>query len=328
MSARRGRSRALLAALAPFLGLLSILALSGLYGHFFKPEATFFSGYRLALIAKQTSIIGIGALGMTAVVAAGGIDLSVGALLALTSVTLAQALAAGWPPLLALCATIAVGVTAGALNGLLVTSLRLVPFIVTLGTMLAYRGLAETIADERKIAASAPEWLAGLLDPPAAGSLQFVPSGVWIIVLLAVLLALLLQRTVFGRHVFAIGSNEPTARLCGVAVELRKIEVYALCGFFMALAGVLEFDNLNGQGSPTSGIGAELNIIAAVVIGGGSLSGGRGSVLGSLVGALMITTLGAGCAFAEISEPVQKIVTGAIIVAAVALDRTRQDRER
>ncbi|MEO6709028.1 MAG: ABC transporter permease [Planctomycetota bacterium] len=318
------RPRALLSALAPFLGLGLILLLCGLYGHFFKPDAAFFSGHRLALIAKQTAIVGMGALGMTAVVAAGGIDLSVGSMIALTSVTLAQTLAAGWSPVAALCATIAVGIAAGALNGLLVTGLRLVPFIVTLGTMLVYRGLAETIAKESKIAASAPDWLGSLLDPPAGGSLQLVPSGVWIIVILAILLALVLRRTVFGRQVFAIGSSEPTARLCGVAVERRKIEVYALLGFFMALAGVLEFDNLNGQGSPTSGGGTELDIIAAVVIGGGSLSGGRGSVLGSLVGALMITTLGAGCAFAEISEPVQKIVTGSIIIAAVALDRTRQ----
>ncbi len=320
------RTRALLAAFAPFFGLILIFVLCGLYGHFLKPDATFFSGQRLALIAKQAAIVGTGAMGMTAIVAAGGIDLSVGSMLALTSVTLAQTLAAGWAPLAALCATIAVGVAAGALNGILVTSLRLVPFIVTLGTMLVYRGLAETIADERKIPAIAPDWMANLLDPPAQGSLQLVPSGVWIIVILAALLSLVLRRSVFGRHVFAIGSSEPTARLCGVAVERRKIDVYALCGFFMALAGVLEFDNLNGQGSPTSGNGAELNIIAAVVIGGGSLSGGRGSVLGSLLGALMITTLGAGCAFAEISEPVQKIVTGSIIIAAVTLDRTRQER--
>lgn len=320
------RLRALLAALAPLLGLALILALCGIYGGLFKPEASFFSAHRLALIAKQSAIVGTGALGMTAVIAAGGIDLSVGAQLALTSVTLAQALAAGWSPVLALATTLAVGVIVGALNGVLVTALRLVPFIVTLGTMLVYRGLAETIADERKIAADAPGWLASLLDPPAHGSFQLVPRGVWIIVILAVVLALVLRRTVFGRHLFAIGSSEPTARLCGVPVEWRKIEVYALCGFFMALAGVLEFDNLNSQGSPTSGLGTELNVIAAVVIGGGSLNGGRGSVLGSLAGAVMITTLAAGCAFAGVSEPVQKIVTGAIIVAAVALDRTRLER--
>jgi ribose/xylose/arabinose/galactoside ABC-type transport system permease subunit len=319
-------ARALFLSSAPLAGLALILVLAALYGHFYKPDATFFSAHRFALIAKQTAIVGTGALGMTAVVAAGGIDLSVGALLALTSVTLAQALAAGWSPFAALAATLAVGVVAGALNGALVTRLRLAPFIVTLGTMLAYRGLAETLADERKVAASAPAWLGGLLDPPEPGSLQFVPAGVWLILALALVLALVLRRTVFGRHVFAIGSSEPTARLCGVAVERRKVEVYALCGAFMALAGVLEFDNLNGQGSPTSGIGAELGIIAAVVIGGGSLSGGRGSVFGSLAGALMITTLAAGCAFAEISEPVQKVVTGAIIVAAVALDRTRLEK--
>lgn len=319
-------SRRLFQASAPLFGLALILVLCAIYGHFWKPESSFFSAHRFALIAKQSAIVGTGALGMTAVVAAGGIDLSVGALLALTSVTLARALASGWSAPAALAATLAVGILAGALNGLLVTRLRLAPFIVTLGTMLAYRGVAETVADEKKIPAEAPSWLAGLLDPPAPGSAALVPLGVWLILALACALAVVLRRTVFGRHVFAIGSSEPTARLCGVAVERRKIEVYALCGAFLALAGVLEFDNLNGQGSPTSGIGAELGIIAAVVIGGGSLSGGRGSVFGSLAGAVMITTLAAGCAYAEISEPVQKIVTGAIIVAAVALDRTRIEK--
>lgn len=323
MSAGSERARALAALLAPFIGLLLILVLIAIYGQLFKPEVEFFTAHRIALIAKQTAIVGLGALGMTGVIAAGGIDLSVGSMLALTSVTLAQTLVWGWSPGWALLATLCVGCAAGALNGVLITGLRIVPFIVTLGTMLAYRGLAEALADERKIAATAPDWLAGLLNPPAAGSLQLLPSGVWLVIALGAVLALVLRRSVFGRHVFAIGSSEPTARLCGVPVERRKIEIYALCGLFMALAGVLEFDSLNSQGSPTSGSGKELDIIAAVVIGGGSLSGGRGSVLGSLVGALMMNTLRSGCVFAEVGEPVQKLVTGAIIIVAIALDRTR-----
>jgi len=323
VSSASARARSLLGMLAPFIGLALILVLIAIYGQLFKPEVEFFTAHRIALIAKQTAIVGLGALGMTGVIAAGGIDLSVGSMLALTSVTLAQTLVWGWSPGTALLTTLLVGCAAGALNGLLITGLRIVPFIVTLGTMLAYRGLAEALADERKIAANAPDWLAGLLNPPAAGSLQLLPSGVWLVIALGALLALLLRRSVFGRHVFAIGSSEPTARLCGVPVERRKIEIYALCGLFMGLAGVLEFDSLNSQGSPTSGSGKELDIIAAVVIGGGSLNGGRGSVLGSLVGALMMNTLRSGCVFAEIGEPVQKMVTGAIIIAAIAIDRTR-----
>ena len=323
MSRSRTRWSTLLAALAPFLGLVLILVLIAIYGQLFKPDVEFFTSHRLALIAKQTAIVGLGALGMTGIIAAGGIDLSVGSMLALTSVTLAQTLTWGWSPAWALLATLAVGSAAGALNGILITSLRIVPFIVTLGTMLAYRGLAEALADERKIAANAPGWLANLLNPPAAGSLQLLPSGVWLVLVIGVALALVLRRSVFGRHVFAIGSSEATARLCGVPVERRKIEIYALCGLLMAMAGVLEFNSLNSQGSPSSGSGKELDIIAAVVIGGGSLSGGRGSVLGSLVGALIMNTLRSGCVFAEIGEPVQKMVTGAIIIAAIALDRTR-----
>jgi ribose transport system permease protein len=323
VSSSAGRLRSLAALLAPFIGLMLILLLIALYGQFFKPDVEFFTAHRIALIAKQTAIVGLGALGMTAVIAAGGIDLSVGSMLALTSVTLAQTLVWGWPPVLALLATLIVGSVAGVLNGALITGLRIVPFIATLGTMLAFRGMAEALADERKIAANAPSWLADLLNPPLAGSWQLLPSGVWIVIALAILLSLVLRRSVFGRHVFAIGSSESTARLCGVPVKRRKIEIYALCGLFMALAGVLEFNSLNSQGSPSSGGGKELDIIAAVVIGGGSLSGGRGSVLGSLLGALMMSTLRSGCVFAEVGEPVQKIVTGAIIIAAIAIDRTR-----
>jgi ribose transport system permease protein len=280
----------------------------------------------MTLIAKQTAIVGMGALGMTVIIAAGGIDLSVGSMLALTSVVLASCLRAGMHPLLALLATLLAGVLAGAVNGVLVTGLRLVPFIVTLGTMLLYRGLAEEISDQKKIQAAAPDWLATLLDPPAEGSAKLVCTGVWIVIALGVLLALTLRASVFGRHVLALGSNESAARLCGLPVARLKIAVYALGGAFMALAGLFEFNNLNRQGNPTSGVGLELEVIAAVVIGGGSLNGGRASVLGSLLGALMMTTLRSGCVFAEVPDPVQKIVIGAIIVGAVAIDRWRQRR--
>jgi ribose transport system permease protein len=323
MSATRGIASALWSAVAPFIGLAAVIALFWLWGRIAKPDAVFLSAFRMTLIAKQTAIVGVGALGMTVIIASGGIDLSVGSMLALTSVVLAASLRDGWSPLAALALTILAGVLAGALNGALVTTLKLVPFIVTLGTMLLFRGAAEVISDQKKIQAPAPDWLATLLDPPAQGSVQLVCTGVWIVIALGVALALVLRASVFGRHVLALGSNEAAARLCGLNIARLKVSVYALGGFFMALAGVFEFNNLNRQGNPSSGVGLELEVIAAVVIGGGSLNGGRASVLGSLVGALMMTTLRSGCVFAEVPDPVQQIVIGAIIIGAVAIDRAR-----
>lgn len=334
-SSSRRVGRAVLSALAPFIGLLIVVGIFWLYGRAYKPNSEFLSSYRMALIAKQTAIVGMGALGMTVVIISAGIDLSVGSLLALASVVLASVLnAAPGPvvfgmdltPIVALLATLVAGILAGVLNGLLITWLRLVPFIVTLGTMLLFRGLSEELADQKKIAAEAPAWLSTLLDPPTPGSAQIVCTGVWLVVVLGILLALVLRRTTFGRYVFAIGSNENTARLCGIAVNRTKIVVYALAGFFMALAGLLAFNDLNRQGDPSMGVGLELEVIAAVVIGGGSLNGGRGSVLGSMIGALMMTTLRSGCVFAEVPDPVQKIVIGAIIIGAVAVDHLRQRR--
>lgn len=307
--------------IAPFVGLLVVIGVFLLYQALFKPDVPFLSAFRMTLITKQTAIVGMGALGMTVIIISGGIDLSAGSLLALTAVVLAVALKAGVDPLLAVGLVLLVGIAAGAFNGVLITGLRLVPFIVTLGTMLAFRGLAERVSDQKKVQAPAPDWLATLLEPPGEESWQLVCTGVWLVLVLGVILTLVLRRTVFGRYVFALGSSEATARLCGINVPAVKVAVYALGGAFMALAGILDFNNLNKQGSPTSGMGMELEMIAAVVIGGGSLSGGRGSVLGSIVGALTMTTLRNGCIYAGVSDPVQKIVIGLIIIAAVAIDQ-------
>ena len=153
-----------------------------------------------------------------------------------------------------------------------------------------------------------------------------VPPGVWLTILLAVAVAALLQFTVFGRHVLAIGSNEPTARLCGVAVDRVKVAVYALASALAAVAGVLQFAYLT-VGDPTTALGMELDVIAAVVIGGASLTGGRGSVAGTLIGALIMTAVANGCTKLELPNWVQEIVTGVIIVAAVAIDRLRRRDE-
>lgn len=310
--------------LRPLVGLVLVVVVFTIWGAIEKPGSTFFTAARATLIAKHSAIVGLGALGMTVVIVAGGIDLSAGAFLALGSVVLALLVQAGVDPLVAVGLTLASGAACGLVNGLVVTKLRLAPFIATLGTMLVFRGVAELLADQRKIAVDgAPAWLAGLLSPPAPGSAQLVASGVWVVALAALALAFVLARTVFGRHVFAIGSNEAAARACGIRVERTKLAVYAIGGVTSAGAAVLCFAELAAQGDPTAGNGKELEMVAAAVIGGASLSGGRGSVGGALLGALLVATLRAGCTYVEASTPVQNVATGLFIVAAVALDRRR-----
>jgi len=210
-------------------------------------------------------------------------------------------------------------------SGLLITSLRVVPFIVTLGMMLVVRGTAKGVAHQEKIMAPG-SWLnevLATLSPERRWML--LPPGVWVLVLLALLTAGVLRYTRFGRHVFAVGSNEQTARLCGVPVEKTKILIFTLGGMFAGLAGVLQFSRLN-VGDPTVAIGLELDVIAAVVIGGGSLAGGEGSTLGTIVGALIMGVIRSGCSQMGLENWVQQTITGGIIILAVALDRLRHRR--
>jgi ribose/xylose/arabinose/galactoside ABC-type transport system permease subunit len=254
---------------------------------------------------------------------AGGIDLSVGSIIALVTVVIAAFLQAGLDPLLAALLGVAAGAACGFLNGFLITRLRVVPFIVTLGTLLLIRGLAKGFAREQKIDAPMT-WLADLLSAlPAGQGWRLFPWGVWIFIILALAVAALLRYTRLGRHLVAVGSNEQTARLCGIAVERVKVTVYAISGGFAGVAGLLQFSRLT-VGDPTVASGLELDVIAAVVIGGGSLSGGEGSVLGTIVGALIMTAIRSGCSQMGLPNWVQEIVTGAVIVLAVAIDRLRQ----
>ena len=245
----------------------------------FSSVPQFFSAANLELMARQTAIVCVAALGMTMVIVAGGIDLSVGSVIALSTVVTAQILRGGSWPLVAAAGAIAAGAVCGLMNGVLITGLRVVPFIITLGTMLLVRGGAKGLADERRLEAPLT-WLNSMLRTVRDGSGLLLPWGIWIVILLAVMVAITLQFTRFGRHLFAIGSNERTARLCGVRVERCKIAVYAIAGAFAGLAGVMEFSRLS-VGDPTVAIGAELGVIAAVIIGGGSLSGGKGTVVGT-----------------------------------------------
>jgi ribose transport system permease protein len=302
----------------PFLGLLFV---SALFGLLVGPE--FFRPANLELIARQTAIVGTAALGMTLVIAAGGIDLSVGSIIALATVVVAQILRGGDGPTAAALGGIAAGAFCGAATGLLVTRLQVIPFIVSLGMMLLVRGAAKGLAGERRLEAPAT-WLNDLLRTLATGE-GFLPWGLWLLAFLALVVASVLRYTRFGRHVLAIGSNERTARLCGIAVDRVKVAVYTISGGLAGLAGVLQFAKLS-VGDPTVAMGLELDVIAAVIIGGGSLLGGKGTALGTLVGATLMTVIQIGCSQRGLPNWVQQIVTGVVIVAAVALDRWRQGR--
>ena len=232
-----------------------------------------------------------------------------------------------WSPTLAIFAALGCGSLCGFLNGALVSLLRVVPFIATLGTMQLYLGLAKQISSNSTVrpdvATQVPDWYSSLLSIQPKTLWLKLPVGVWLTLLLATVLAAALRWTVFSRYVFALGSNEATARLCGINVRWNKIAVYTLSGLFVGIAGLFQFSKLK-VGNPTSGMGLELQVIAAVVIGGASLNGGRGSVLGTLLGALIMKVISNGCTMLGLENHVQDMILGVIIVAAVTLDQFRQ----
>jgi len=306
--------------LGPMAALLGVYALFAVL----RPD-TFARSLNLITMARQTVVVGIATAGMTMVIISGGIDLSVGSSVALTTVVIARALNAGASPFVAALAGVAVASLAGVLIGAAVGLLRITPFVVTLGAMTILRGAAKGIAHQQKIDADASglDDLLGVL--PAERSWMIFPPGVYVLAVVAVLSAALLRYTKLGRHIFAIGSNERTARLCGVEVETVKIAVYTISAALAGLAGVMEFATLT-VGDPTDSIGLELDVIAAAVIGGASLLGGEGSIPGSLIGALLMTVIKTGCTHLGLANWVEEVVTGVIIVVAVALDHLRHRR--
>jgi len=302
----------------PWLGPLGALLVVYVLFALLAPD-TFLGSVNLATMARQTVVVALTSLGMTFIILLGGIDLSVGSAVALTSVVVARQLRADSSLLTAVTAGVLTAALAGLVTGLLTTRAKLTPFIVTLGSMSVLRGLAKGLADEQKIDAD-PRGLDTLMSAGAGASL---PAGVWLAAAFALVAALVLEYTIFGRHVRAIGSNAQTARLCGVRVERVTVSVYVLAGALTGVAGVLEYATLT-VGDPTDSIGLELEAIAAVVIGGGSLSGGQGSVAGAMIGALLMTVIKTGCTHVGVSNWVQEIVTGLIIVVAMVIDRLRR----
>ena len=275
-------------------------------------------------IVQQTVVIGIAAIGMTFIIISAGIDLSIGSAIALCSVIGAKLAMSGSSPAVVAITTLLTGAIIGLLIGLLVVRAKLIPFITTLGTLLILRGIAHGLSNSQPINAQDVNWLRFWLNSlPENMRWLVIPPGGWLMIILAALAAGVLRFTVFGRHVFAVGSNEQTARLCGVAVDRIKLYVYMIGGAFAALSGLM-LVSYQGQGDPTGAKGYELDIIAAVVIGGASLSGGVGSVFGSLIGALIINVIRTGCTLNGIEESTTSIITGTIIVAAVAIDRLRR----
>lgn len=290
-----------------------------------KPQ-TFLDISNVELMLRQSIVAGLGAVGMTYVIVSGGIDLSAGSVIALASVTGAMTLKTTGRPEVAIVVTLLTGLAAGLANGLLITKLKVSPFIVTLAAMLAIRGTAKGFADEKTVSGVPSTWLREFT--AALGSDEkwlLIPKGAWVWVILLVALAWALHYTVFGRNVVAIGSNEQTAKLCGIKIDRVKLGVYALAGAFFGLGGLMQLSR-STIGDPTLAVGEELKIIAAVVIGGASLSGGQGSVVGAAFGILILTTINMGCSQMGVPNWIQEVLTGLIILVAVAIDRWRLSR--
>ena len=308
--------RKFLNALGPFLGLLLVIGLFSLNA---EVREFFLSPANFKIIVTQTVVVAIAALGMTLIIVSGGIDLSVGSVIAFTGVLGAVMILKGFSAAAVVVATVLAGGALGCLNGAIIGGLRMMPFIVTLGMLGVARGAAKWLAGNQTVNFPASP-VNGLM---AAGN--SVPPGVWVALALAVLMAVLMRQTVFVRYAFAIGSNETAARFSGVRVRLVKFAIYGVAGLFFGTAGLMQLSRLR-QGDPSVAIGVELDTIAAVVIGGASLSGGSGSVLGSLIGALIMAVLRNGSQQMGWPTYMQEIIIGLVIILAVGLDRWRQRR--
>jgi len=352
-----------LRAAGPLLGLIVTWTLFAVLA---PGSFTDWSNQKLMLL--QTAVVGTAAVGATWIIVSGGIDLSVGANIALSSMVGAMVLRDGHGFWWAALATVMTGAMVGWLIGALVVgalprvllaggaaaaviyvssgtgalwsallglavgvavwfatarlrwALPLSPFIVTLGLWGALRGIAKGLGNNQPIYFDAPDTLTNLMLPEGV-----LPTGVWILLIVAILASLLLRRSVFGRHVTALGSSRETARLCGIDLPKTELRVYVLGCACAGIAAVMQLSYLT-MGDPTTGQGYELKAIAAAVIGGASLAGGEGAILGTVLGALIMTVVDNGCTKLGLDNWVQEVVTGAIIVAAVALDRWRQGR--
>ncbi|GLI04857.1 ribose ABC transporter permease [Paenibacillus tyrfis] len=297
------------------LGMLIILVLMCVLMAFITPN--FMEVTNIINVLKQVSITAILAAGMTVVILTGGIDLSVGSTLALSGVLSVMLTNAGVNPVISMLAGAAAGYVVGAINGYFTAAVKLPPFIVTLGSMTYVRGLAYVISGGYPIV---------LQDVTfkylGAGYFLKIPTPIYIMALVYVVMYFILKYTMFGRHIYAIGGNQEAARLTGIKVEKTLIHVYSISGFLAGAAGVVMAGRLF-SGQPMVGVGMELDAIAAVILGGTSFVGGFGRIQGTIIGVLTMGVLTNGLTLLNVDYYWQLVVKGAVIVVAVLLDRLR-----
>lgn len=309
--------------------LLAFASLIVLLVFFSLASPNFLQTANILAILQATSVNGVLAIAATLVIITGGIDLSVGTLMTFCAVMAGVILTnAGMPLPLGVAGAIAVGVICGTISGALVAKMKIPPFIATLGMMLILKGLSLVISGTKPIYFNDTPGFSEISTGSLIGKIipsVPVPNGVLILFILALVIGYVLNRTVLGRYCFALGSNEEAVRLSGVNTDAWKIAIYALAGGICGIAGLIIASRLNSA-QPALGLGYELDAIAAVVIGGTSLAGGRGSILGTMIGALIMAVLLNGLRIMSVAQEWQTVVTGGIIIAAVYADMLRRRR--
>lgn len=297
----------------------SLIALAGLVIIFSIISSNFRSINNILALLKQASVNALIAFGMTGVILTGGIDLSVGSTLALTSMLCAAMVRGDIPPILAMLIVLLLGLGFGSLSGILVTKGRLQPFIATLITMTVFRGITMIFSNGMPMSNLGEDpFLTGI----GKGTLLLIPVPVWVMIIMFALFFFVLNKTTFGRRIYATGSNEKAARLAGVNTNKTKLIVYIASGFTATLAGLILLSRL-GSAQPTIGTGYEMDAIAAVALGGTSMSGGRGKIYGTLIGVIIIAVLNNGLNIMNVSSYYQDVVKGLVILLAVLSDRNR-----
>lgn len=312
--AKSRRDRIVLQRLLPFLSLILLFVALTI------ASPNFFTNTNLSSVVRQTAVINIMALGMTLIIINGGIDLSVGSILAMGGLLGTMAMEKGFSIPMGILVGTLTGLGCGLANGLMITRLRIQPFIVTLGTLGIFRGVTLIISNGLPVH-QIPQQFSYI----GEGNLLGVPFVLWILIACALITHVLLEHTRLGRYTFAIGSNREAAVYAGIPVKFHTTAVYAIGGMLTGLAGMIEASRLM-TGQPTAGQGYELQAIAAVVIGGGSLQGGEGSVMGTLVGAFIMGLLSNGSDLLGVSPYLQQAIIGAVIILAVTLDEVRKRR--
>jgi ribose transport system permease protein len=303
------------------LNILIALVLLCLLLTFLSP--VFFTSNNVLGVARAFSLTAVAAIGQTMVIITGGIDLSAGSIIGLSSLSTGILLVNGWPSVLAIIAGLAVGTAFGACNGLLITRVGLPPFIATLGTLSIGRGLIYVITQGYPVTAPRDQLLLQI----GQGYLGQVPMPVIIMIVVTIVATVFLSRSTLGRYIYAVGGNEEAARLAGINVNRVKMFVYTMSGFLASVSGIILLSRLVSA-QPTAGLGQELPVIAASIIGGTSLIGGEGTALGAVLGAAIVGVLENGIVLLGINTYAQQVVTGAVILLAVGLDIWQKRRER